>query len=171
MLTTEQQAFAAENHDLVYSFLHAKRLPEDEFYDVVIFGYLRAVQRYFTQPGLRRYAFSTIAWRAMNCEAGHHREREARIRTISLEAMACGHRYSAGPGAGLETDRVMDALENVFFWDAVSGSLSEEHADILRLTAEGYTPREIAESRQRPLRDTIELVASALESAKELCFA
>ena len=28
-------------------------------------GFLQAVQRYLTQPWLRRYAFSTIAWQAM----------------------------------------------------------------------------------------------------------
>ena len=43
-LTKEQQDFAAEHHGLVYKFLNDNHLPEDEFYDVVIFGYLKAVQ-------------------------------------------------------------------------------------------------------------------------------
>ena len=42
-LTKEQQAFATAHHSLVYKFLNENRLPEDEFYDVVIFGYLKAV--------------------------------------------------------------------------------------------------------------------------------
>ena len=36
-LTKEQQEFAAEHHGLVYKFLNDNHLPEDEFYDVVIF--------------------------------------------------------------------------------------------------------------------------------------
>ena len=47
-LTPEQRLFAEENHNLVYKFLAENHLPRDEFYDVVIFGYLRAVSRYFT---------------------------------------------------------------------------------------------------------------------------
>ena len=45
-LTKEQQAFATAHHSLVYKFLNENRLPEDEFYDVVIFGYLKAVRDY-----------------------------------------------------------------------------------------------------------------------------
>ena len=48
-LTKEQQDFAAEHHGLVYKFLNDNHLPEDEFYDVVIFGYLKAVQDYFSR--------------------------------------------------------------------------------------------------------------------------
>ena len=47
-LTKEQQEFAAEHHGLVYKFLNDNHLPEDEFYDVVIFPYLKAVQDYFS---------------------------------------------------------------------------------------------------------------------------
>ena len=46
-LTPEQCLFASEHHSLVYKFLNENHLPIDEFYDVVIFGYLRAVSRYF----------------------------------------------------------------------------------------------------------------------------
>ena len=47
-LTPEQKTFAADNHGLVYKFLNENQLPEDEFYDVVIFGYLKAVKEYFS---------------------------------------------------------------------------------------------------------------------------
>lgn len=44
-LTKEQQDFAAEHHGLVYKFLNDNHLPENEFYDVVIFGYLKCRRR------------------------------------------------------------------------------------------------------------------------------
>lgn len=61
-LTDEQAAFAAEHHDkTVYGFLGRRQLPADEFYDVIIFGYLKAVRDYLTRGDLRKYAFATIA--------------------------------------------------------------------------------------------------------------
>ena len=49
-LNDTQRIFADKNHNLVYKFLHEKNLPASEYYDIVIFGYLRAVQRYLTDP-------------------------------------------------------------------------------------------------------------------------
>ena len=67
-LNDTQRIFADKNHNLVYKFLHEKNLPASEYYDIVIFGYLRAVQRYLTDPNLTGYSFSTVAWRAMEGE-------------------------------------------------------------------------------------------------------
>ena len=63
--TKEEQQFAEENHDLVYAFLNEKKLSEDEYYDVVVFGYLRAVQEFCGTSKLRKYKFSTLAWKRM----------------------------------------------------------------------------------------------------------
>ena len=62
-LNDTQRIFADKNHNLVYKFLHEKNLPASEYYDIVIFGYLRAVQRYLTDPNLAGYSFATVAWR------------------------------------------------------------------------------------------------------------
>lgn len=67
-LNDTQRIFAEKNHNLVYKFLHKKNLPASEYYDIVIFGYLRAVQRYLTDPNLAGYSFATVAWRAMEGE-------------------------------------------------------------------------------------------------------
>ena len=65
-LTPQEQAVAAQNHDLVFRFLQAHGLPQSEYYDVVIFRYLLTVENWFRRPELYRYQFSTIAWRAMS---------------------------------------------------------------------------------------------------------
>ena len=67
-LNDTQRIFADKNHNLVYKFLHEKNLPASEYYDIVIFGYLRAVQRYLTDPNLAGYSFATVAWRAMEAK-------------------------------------------------------------------------------------------------------
>ena len=63
--TKKEQRFAEENHDLVYAFLNEKKLSEDEYYDVVVFGYLCAIQEYFENKRLSKYKFSTLAWKRM----------------------------------------------------------------------------------------------------------
>lgn len=63
--TKEEQQFAEENHDLIYAFLNEKKLSEDDYYDIVVFGYLRAVQEYCETTKLRKYKFSTLAWKRM----------------------------------------------------------------------------------------------------------
>lgn len=78
-LTEEQRQFAAENHNLIYSYLWDRKLETDEYYDIAVFGYLRAVKRYLTEPSLCGYQFSTIAWRAMRQSiASFHRSEERR---------------------------------------------------------------------------------------------
>lgn len=82
-LNETQRIFADKNHNLVYKFLHEKNLPASEYYDIVIFGYLRAVQRYLTDPNLAGYSFSTVAWRAMEGEVVNtHRTDKRRFRVI-----------------------------------------------------------------------------------------
>ena len=73
-LNDTQRIFADKNHNLVYKFLHEKNLPASEYYDIVIFGYLRAVQRYLTDPNLAGYSFATVAWRAMEGQYPPHRQ-------------------------------------------------------------------------------------------------
>lgn len=48
--TPEEHAFAEEYHDLVYKFLSIKKLPPVDFYDVVVFGFLEAVQTNHYHP-------------------------------------------------------------------------------------------------------------------------
>ena len=72
-LTEEQRRFAEQNHALVYKFLHQHGLSVDEYYDIVVFGFLLAVQRYLTDASLAPYAFSTVAWSAMESALRNHR--------------------------------------------------------------------------------------------------
>ena len=90
-LTEAEQNVAAQNLWVVESFLRQQRLPPDEWFDVVIFRYLRTVIRWFEEPALYQYEFSTIAWNAMRSAVGHEREKQARRpKTVSLYATIPG---------------------------------------------------------------------------------
>ena len=80
-LTEQESAFAAENHSLIFRFLSRKGLPEDEYYDVVAFGYLNGVKKYFRREELRKqYSFTTLAWHAMNSCFANYQRSKARLK-------------------------------------------------------------------------------------------
>lgn len=90
-LTPAEQAVAAENHYIVERFLASKKLPPDEWYDVVVFRYLRAVELWFRRPDLYKYRFTTIAWCNMASAVYNERIKQSRrIRAISLEEVIPG---------------------------------------------------------------------------------
>ncbi len=85
-LAPAEQAVAAQNFWMVESFLRKQGLPLDDWLDVVIFRYLLTVERWFDEPDLYRYEFSTIAWSAMHSAVGNERRKQARrIKTVSLD--------------------------------------------------------------------------------------
>ena len=85
-LAPHERALAEQNHDLVYQFLHANRLLESEYYDVVIFRYLLTVENWFRRPDLYHYQFSTIAWHAMSSALHSDTKKKRRqIKTVSLD--------------------------------------------------------------------------------------
>lgn len=72
--------FAEKNHKLVYAFLQEQRYDGD-YYDLAVMGYLRAVERYCSHAYLRRFSFSTVAYRAMQQSIVSWKRGESRRRT------------------------------------------------------------------------------------------
>jgi len=91
-LTQAEQEMAEQEHQLVLDFLHCKRLPMGDFYDVVIFGYLSAVQQYIRNPPAG-VCFKAMAFRAMKDSVLQEREHNARPMrsgcTVSMSNKAC----------------------------------------------------------------------------------
>lgn len=64
-LNDKESTFAAENHELVLKFLKGRRL-NDDYYDIVVFGYIKAVIAYVNSQELQlKYPFAQIANRKM----------------------------------------------------------------------------------------------------------
>lgn len=90
-LTDEEQKFAADNHYLVFKYLRLRKLPPDEWYDVVIFRYLRSVKRWFAYPELHEHNFEIIAFYAMRSAIGHELDKQKRrVQTVSLNEVIPG---------------------------------------------------------------------------------
>lgn len=82
-MTQEEREFAEQNHDLVIDYLHRKRLPMDDYYDIVIFGYLSAVQQYFRNPPVG-VEFKAMAFRAMKDSVLREGEYHARAKRCGV---------------------------------------------------------------------------------------
>ena len=141
-LTKEQQTFATAHHSLVYKFLNENRLPEDEFYDVVIFGYLKAVRDYFSDLTAQQFTFSTIANRRMKfCLFDYFRTQERRKRNMEILLL-----------------------------HELAGRVSKQQMDIVHLKQGGYGLREIARTQKVPMRRIKELLAEVHDVLLDICY-
>lgn len=90
-LTEEEAVFAVDNLFLIEKYLRIRRLKIDDWYDVVIFRYLRSVKRWFALEELHQYSFQSIAFKAMQSAiGGEQMKQKRRIQTISLDAIIHG---------------------------------------------------------------------------------
>ena len=172
-LTPEQSIFAAENHDLVLKFLKVRRLPMNDYYDVIVFGYLDAVRRYFTNNGLQQYKFSTIAWQGMDGALANYRKSLTRKKRNAEVLSIHSELYDAGPAlesvlpvyhdllARLQTELLLHDLATV---------VSQQQMDMVRMRSQGYNIREIAGHHNIPMQDVKMLLAGACAALKQLCY-
>lgn len=90
-LTLEEQEFATENHYLILKYLNIRNLSFDEWYDVVVFRFLRSVKRWFAIPELHKHSFEVIAFYAMRSAiGGEQKKRNREIKTVSLDEVIPG---------------------------------------------------------------------------------
>ena len=138
-LTSEESAFAEIRHDVLLRYLRFNRLPMDEFYDIAVFGYLRAVRKYLARPELRQYEFSTIAHRAMSCDIHHSKEYWNRAKR---KAEVCP--FDEEQDFGELRDTVTESLENVIDFQQLLRKITPAQRRIASLRADGYGDQEIA---------------------------
>lgn len=84
-LTSTESNFASENHDVVLRFLSLYKLDYHEYYDVIILRYLRVCKRYCNEEELRKYKFTTIAFRALSSAVHNYRCSQQRKYALSLD--------------------------------------------------------------------------------------
>ena len=178
-LTREQQVFASERHGLIHGFLRNKKLPFDDYYDVVVFGYLRAVRQYCTRPDLRRqFSFCTIAYRKMQDDLAKHFKKQHRPSCnavlISLssplfedEEFVLEDTLAIAEKA-LE-DMALEGMDAKTLWNQMADLLTEEQIEALRLRVSGYSDREIAARINRRPRDIEEIFDGIRGAVLEVC--
>ncbi len=172
-LTPEQKTFATDNHGLVYKFLNENQLPEDEFYDVVIFGYLRAVRRFFVETNLQKYSFSTIAWNCMRVDLFNynkmHFRKKRNAETISIHLIP--HENTLPIEETLaKPDELMLQLETELLLHDLAGCISRQQMDMIRLKTSGYSIRDIAHIQKIPMKRVKEALEEVRQILIKLCY-
>lgn len=77
-LTESQRRFAEEQHSILERFLQRKRLPFDEYYDVVVFRFLGAVQEFAELGDLSDEDFEVLAVKHMQKALDNHFKQQKR---------------------------------------------------------------------------------------------
>lgn len=171
-LTPEQQRFAADNHKTVEYFLSRNRLNFDKYYDVVIFGYLRAVRLYLERPDLQEYSFVTIAKWAMSCSLSNDRrnqccqKRYADIVSFD-EPLYNDSSLTIADTVGAPAPQ-LKGLELDLLWNEIESRITEEELSILRMRTEGFTYGEIAKYKHMPFQDIHAVILNIRESVGEI---
>ena len=148
-LTELERSQATENHNLIYSFLHRHGYDVENFYDVVIFGYLKGIQTYNRRKDLRnKYQLAFICERYMSAEIGNHfraenaQKRKPTEKMISLDAdyaesenfYNCTYGKIADPESEIMGEVLMDQLLEC---------LTESQREIVKRKIVGYDNKEI----------------------------
>ncbi|WP_444643154.1 sigma-70 family RNA polymerase sigma factor [Caproiciproducens sp. R1] len=170
-LTSEQRKFATKHHNLIYSFLNENHLPEDEYYDVVVFGYLRAVRRYFAEDNLKSFSFTTIAWSCMRCDLMNYyktqncQKRNAEIVSIHVSLYDGDLPLEQTISA---PDTLMQQFETELLLHDLAKRVSLQQMDV-RMKSNGYGVRDIARSQKTTIKQVRELLENAHSALLELC--
>ena len=128
-LTPEESEFAAEHQELIIHFLSSRHLPEVDYYDIAVMGFLRAVKNWFSRPDLHRYAFSTIAWHAMSNRVWNSRRTDKLHPTFSLNNLISNTNITY---MDLLPDRAMSIDDQICIRETIREAVGGEAADSMR---------------------------------------
>ncbi len=172
-MTLEEKNFAENHHKLVLDFLYSRGLPEDEYYDIVIFAYLEAVIAYFTEPSAREFPFDAIAKRRMRFALADYYRAQYRPKRNALVISLQDSPYS--DGLPLEElipakDDLMQHLEAKLLLHDLAARASEQQMNIVKLKYNGYGIREIAKSQNLTIKRAQKLLKEVQSILSEMCY-
>jgi len=162
-LNSEQRRFAEEHHTLVFRFLRKQHLPKDEFYDIIIFGYLQAVYDYLEREDLRQYSFTTIAWRDMQSCVGKYYEAQNRQKrkavVVSLSDILDNGMIRSETVADRRCNLFSEIYASEFYDD-----FEQREANMMRMKEFGYSNGDIARRFKKP----VNVIANELRELYEI---
>lgn len=163
-LTKEEQDFATEHHDLIMVHLAVNHLRFDDWYDVLVFGYLKAVRTWFHRPQVRKWAFATIAKVEMRSAMIKHLRDENRAKrrgvVISLDAPLKEDETATLYGLIASGEDVEEQAVFEMLFESLASSLTTKEKAVLRLQSEGYTLTGISRELTLPRKEVAGIVAT-----------
>ena len=169
-LTPEQVCFAAKNHKLIFRFLSRQQLPKEEYYDIAVFGYLKAVRDYYSKAELQQYAFSTICWKYMSREIyNYHKSLQRQLRLSNVICTLAGQELSIQCLTPYGYQEMAKMEERLLLYE-LSTHLPEQTFRIVKLYCAGHTIREIAKSNKISMKHVHEALQKAYDTLIQLCY-
>ena len=152
-LTEEERVFSAnlENYDWLFKYMSINKLDQEEWYDILILHYLRAVKKYLNIPHLQQYEFSTILFRTLdNARINYFRDmnREKRmpsggIVSLDWEEDSLNEKRTA-PMTWIDLKQSVE--KTVMYHEMISeilSNLNDVQAEIFKMTMEEHNREEI----------------------------
>ena len=172
-LTAEQRKLAEANHDLVGAFLRENKLPEEQFYDVVIFGYLCAVQQYCENPNLKKkYSLATLAWKKMKRELVHYYNYlgsdKRSYHTVSLHESICEGSDLCWEDVLHDDGDILKDLQMELILHELAARLPKREMRIIRRKINGDKMHDIAKAEKLTFRDINTLLAGTYDTVIEV---
>ena len=152
-LTEQEQQFATNHHAEIYKFLRIKRLDIEEWYTIVVPGFLKAVRDYNRKDIAKDYPFYVFANRSMNdCVLKEYRARGTYKRTINYMAISLDTEIHDNSGNG-DTLQIMDLVpdtdngfDNYIFGESLKTAINKLSAlqnKIVSMLMDGVSKTEI----------------------------
>lgn len=167
-MNDEQRQMAEINHNLVYAFLEENKLPESQFYDVVIFGYLCAVQEYCENPHLQKYKFGTVAWKKMNRELIKHYKY---LSTTKRSHHTVSFNEAVSDGSDLcwedvlcDKSEIFDQLKTELILHELAKKLPRREMRIIGMKLRGDKMHDIAKAEHMTFRDINSLLTGSYDT-------
>lgn len=151
-MTYEEQAFAETWHPLVLEFLHHRKLPEADYYDVVIFGFLSAVQQYVRSGPTTEADFTAMAFRSM---------KDAVLR--DLEYHVCQKRTAIV----FSLDEAIDDYDGITLADAIPDPI-QDTATQAESNAVAHQVQQMATDKEAVLLSFVSKGYSVTEAARSI---
>ena len=152
-LTEEERVFSAnlENYDWLFKYMSINKLDQEEWYDILILHYLRAVKKYLNIPHLQQYEFSTILFRTLdNARINYFRDmnREKRMPSGGIVSLDWEEDSMNGKRTAPMTliDLKQSVEKTVMYHEMISeilSNLNDVQAEIFKMTMEEYNREEI----------------------------
>ena len=146
-LSEHEKQQAENNHSLVYSFLHRHGYDMENFYDVVVFGFLKGIQAYNCREDLRKkYQLAFICEQYMRSEIGNYfrtenaQKRKPTKKIISLDADYAESENFYNCVGGKSGETVLMESESI---GGILENLSETQRKITVMKIKGYGNKEI----------------------------
>lgn len=143
-LTPAEAAFAAENCGIIQTYLESKGLPEDEYYDVIVFGFLKSVRQYMTDMRTEETEFEPLSLRAMDeCLENYLSLQDGRADILSIHDV-CENSLMLEEQLSGAADTAKEAIDRINI-EKLLHSFSDTERAVAILLFEGYTVFEIAD--------------------------